>query len=238
MNRTSIEWTDFSWNPVTGCKHGCPYCYGERIARRFKSNFPNGYEPTFHEDRLEEPLEREKPAMIFTVNMGDLFGEWVPRKWIEKIIGVTRRAPQHTFQFLTKNPRRYKEFGFPENCWLGATVESQEQAGRIPRLALASQNNIHYLSIEPFYGPIQGLRRYLEWNAINWILVGAETGPGSDKRRPEDEWVEDIIEICDRTDTPLFLKDNLEWPEEIQEFPEPNVVEEGLMRQKEVENGA
>jgi len=110
MNRTKIEWTDYTWNPVTGCKHGCPYCYGRKIAKRFKKLFPNGYEPTFHPERLKEPYNSvpksfksrnpnlpEGSAMIFTVSMGDLFGNWVPAEWIEAVIKVAEDNPQHIF---------------------------------------------------------------------------------------------------------------------------------------------
>ena len=126
MNRSNIEWCQWTWNPVTGCKHGCPYCYARGIARRFPKAFPNGFEPTFHESRLDEPEKLKKPAHIFAVSMGDLFGEWVPKEWIERVVGVIHGCPQHTFTVLTKNPRRavdwFADKPSPRNLMIGTSI--------------------------------------------------------------------------------------------------------------------
>ena len=127
MNRTKIEWTDFTWNPITGCLNSCPYCYARKIAKRFPNIFPNGFKPTFHEDRLAEPYEEvpetfrsKNPnlslghAMIFTVSMGEMFGSWVPDTWISKILEVIRDNPWHVFQILTKCPENTIEWNFPD----------------------------------------------------------------------------------------------------------------------------
>ena len=156
MNKTKIEWCDYTWNPVTGCKHGCPYCYAERIAKRFciypanddgklhvadsindiysdngasdiKDPFKWGFSPTFHKYRLDEPQKVKKPSRIFVVSMGDLFGEWVPDEWIEMVFEVCNRAPWHTFLFLTKNPKRYEQFAKAEY-----NKESGEYKSKIP----------------------------------------------------------------------------------------------------------
>lgn len=226
MNRTKIEWTDFTWNPVTGCEHGCPYCYARKIATRFKDLFPNGFEPTFHPERLREPYKVSKnfrsrnpnlpegAAMIFTVSMGDLFGNWVPAKWIEAVIRVAEDNPHHIFQFLTKNPARYKEFEFPKNCWLGTTVTSYKDQDRIfdlPRY----RGNVNFVSFEPLLGPV-----YIDgWvlGYIDWVIIGAQTNP---YRPPKQEWVESIIQQAKDAGVAVFLKDNLRWPTKIQEFPE------------------
>ena len=217
MNRTKIEWTDYTWNPVTGCLHGCPYCYGRKIANRFKSIFPNGYEPTFHPERLEEPYRLKKPSKIFVCSMGDLFGNWVPAKWIEAVIKVAEDNPQHIFQFLTKNPARYREFRFPKNCWLGTTVTSYEDQDRIFDLLRYEENGrtLNFVSFEPLLGPV-----YISgwiWAHIDWIIVGAQTNP---YKPPKPEWVKSIIIEARLHGKPVFLKDNLRWPEKIQEFPE------------------
>ena len=111
MNKTKIEWTNWTWNPVVGCKHNCWYCYGKRIAKRFFKDNPN-YEPKFYPERLKEPYTLKKPSKIFVCSMADLFGDWVKMNWIERVIKVVKENPQHTFQFLTKNPKRYLEFEF------------------------------------------------------------------------------------------------------------------------------
>jgi protein gp37 len=105
MNRTKIEWTDYTWNPITGCLHGCEYCYARKIAARFKKVFPNGFEPTFHQERLRDPFDVKKPSKIFTVSMGDMFGEWVHGKWITQVFDVMGACNWHTFLVLTKNPK-------------------------------------------------------------------------------------------------------------------------------------
>lgn len=137
MNRTNIEWCDYTWNPVTGCLHGCSYCYARRMAKRFGKSeglpsrppcdcqiglryiaqpgevFPAGFIPTFYPGRLEEPKKVKKPSRIFTVSMGDLFGEWVSPEWIDAVLQVVRECPQHTFIFLSKNPARYEIYEWP-----------------------------------------------------------------------------------------------------------------------------
>jgi protein gp37 len=230
MNRTKIEWTDFTWNPVTGCKHGCSYCYARKIANHFTKLFPNGFEPTFHPERLDEPYKvprnfRSKnphlpkgSAMIFTVSMGDLFGNWVPAKWIEAVIEVAEDNPQHIFLFLTKNPERYREFKFPKNCWLGTTVTSYKDQDRVFKLPRYKEDGrtLNFVSFEPLKGPV-----YISgwiWAHIDWVIIGAQTNP---YKPPKPEWVKSIIIEARLHLKPIFLKDNLCWPENIQEFPEP-----------------
>jgi protein gp37 len=243
VNRTNIEWTEFTWNPVVGCKHGCDYCYAKRFAERGLGEYGeyekgHRFQPRFLPERLEQPTKRQKPAKIFVVSMGDLFGEWVPDYWIEDILSVIKDCPQHIFQFLTKNPERYQEFEFPENCWLGASVENQDKANeRIPKLLQTSNNN-RFLSIEPILGRINlklfkghdikftriengqtvRVNKNLDTGArLKWIIIGAMTGPGAVKL--EKEWVSGIIQQCRAVGIPIFLKDNLDWPEQIQEWP-------------------
>ena len=215
MNRTKIEWTDNTWNPVTGCLHGCPYCYARKIAKRFKDLFPNGFKPTFHPHRLDLPYRIKHPIKIFTVSMGDLFGDWVPASWIQAIIKVAEDNPQHIFQFLTKNPERYKEFKFPKNCWLGTTVTQQNDVYRILHLVENNSSNIKFVSFEPLLGEIRMLFPDPD-NVVNWIIIGAQTNP---YRPPKPDWVQKLIRQAKDNGIAIFLKDNLRWPEKIQEFP-------------------
>lgn len=202
MNKTKIEWTKgpngepgYTWNPVTGCLHGCSYCYARRVAERFASPlykvtkrfessispaefdrirtslasgrgrvyspmafggaFPFGFGPTFYTYRLDEPKKLRKPARIFAVSMGDLFGDWVPREWIDAVMETVRACPWHTFIFLTKNPARYVEIDWPENAWAGVTVEDQKLAEkRIPAL-LQTNATVKFVSLEPLLGPVE-----------------------------------------------------------------------------------
>jgi len=214
MNRTKIEWTDFTWNPVTGCLHGCPYCYARKIAVRFKRAFPNGFEPTFHPDRLNEPIKRKKPAKIFVVDMGDLFGDWVPREWINAVLDVVRACPQHIFQFLTKAPRNlWKGEPWPKNAWVGATATNQEEADKGIAGLATSGASIKFLSCEPFLGPIS---LQYEMYKLDWIIIGAQTNP---EKQPKKEWVQLLLDEADYLKIPVFMKDNLRWGERIREFP-------------------
>lgn len=223
MNPTKIEWCDYTWNPVTGCLHWknpsiCQVgknCYGLKIAKRFPKNFPNGFEPTFHQDRLIEPYILKKPSKIFTVSMGDLFGNWVPDDWINKVIKVTEDNSHHIFQFLTKNPARYKEFNFPRNCWLGITVNYQGDIYRIMELTKYNEKNILFVSFEPLYGEIQMFFPDRE-HTIDWVIVGAQTNP---YEIPEKAWIKKLIRQARSIGAPVFLKDNLHWYKKIQEYP-------------------
>jgi len=188
MNKTKIEWTNYTWNPVVGCKHNCWYCYGKRIAKRFFKDNPN-YEPKFYPERLNEPYKLKKPSKIFVCSMADLFGDWVSRKWIEAVIKVAKDNPQHTFQFLTKNPKRYLEFEFLKNCWLGITIDGTEEkmiAQKKIEYLCEKRTNHTFISFEPLLGSMA----LLDISRINWIIVGAMTGPKAIK--PKKEWIDSI----------------------------------------------
>jgi protein gp37 len=148
--------------------------------------------------------------------MADLFGDWVPAGWIQEVIKVAEKNPHHTFQFLTKNPSRYKEFKFPENCWLGTTVNSQSDVYRILQLVENADRNIKFVSFEPLYGEIRMLFPDPD-HVVDWIIIGAQTNPW---KLPKPEWVRNLIDQARSIGAAVFLKDNLRWPEKIQEFPE------------------
>ena len=153
MNETKIDWAEMSWNPVTGCRHGCPYCYARRTAHRFDAGledsaavgvlhvleerikgtpYPYGFEPTMHRYRLNQPERQEEPQTVFVCSMADLFGRWVPTSWIVEVLDACRRAPQHRYLFLTKNPARYLELDHmallphESNFWYGSTVANED----------------------------------------------------------------------------------------------------------------
>ncbi len=241
MNKSKIEWCDYTWNPVTGCLHECEYCYARRQANRFGSHWKststieyldepykeNGvikpyqfdFKPTFHAYRLNEPVKKTKPSKIFVSSMGDLFGEWVPDEWIQEVFKACEAAPQHKYLFLTKNFKNASNFRYHDNWWIGKTITNDENA----RLCEGDPWNIdeihranQFLSIEPLQGDITRLEYYLY--SFKWVIVGAQTGPGAVKPNPE--WVQKIIDQCRDAGVPVFLKNNLKWPEKIQEWPE------------------
>jgi protein gp37 len=222
MNRTKIEWADYTWNPVTGCKHGCGYCYARRLAEgrlrgRFGYPVDEPFKPVFRPHRLVEPLDVRKPSRIFVCDMGDLFGDWVPSWWIERVLEVVEYSPWHIYLFLTKNPRRYREFSFPPNSWLGTTIEGG-QWGRWEDMLLLDGKHVRFVSMEPLLAYDRDDLVYMLETGLDWLIVGAQTNP---YRPVKKEWIVDIIRLTRRYGVPLFLKDNLGWPESnrIQEFP-------------------
>ena len=188
--------------------------------------YPFGFEPTLHAYRLDEPKMLKKPARIGVVFMGDLFGNWVPRNWIEVVIDTVKACPQHTFLFLTKNPERYRKFDFPENAWLGTSAENAINLHVREDQMCFSLPKISFLSLEPL---LDDVSRYISFDIWDWIIVGAQTGPGAVKPKPE--WVQAVIDARDMYEqktgkhVPLFLKNNLGWPEAIQEFPRDEAIE-------------
>lgn len=268
MNKTKIEWCDYTWNPVTGCLHKCEYCYARRIAKRFGkiddsgiimkyskggelseplyyqdrngemriNPYPYKFFPTFHKYRLNEPQQVKKPSKIFVSSMGDLFGEWVPDEWIEQVMNVVKQCPQHTFIFLTKNPYRYYNwFGYdieniPQNCWIGASADNANDTHvRSEELAFMKAT-VRFISFEPLFDDVV---EYVDWDALDWVIVGAQTGPGRKETRKE--WVENILSYAEAYNIPVFLKDNLNWPEKIQKWPKMWV--EDKVRYAHLESG-
>ena len=295
--KTKIDWADATWNPVTGCLHGCEYCYARRIAKRFRARkiydpecqcqrhliahgmlkgtgkpleldypweqknkdgsitnaaYPFGFEPTFHRYKLDEPQKWRKPRNIFVCSMADLFGEWVPDEWIREVFQACEKAPQHRYLFLTKNPARFGSINgwnhrhnneyAKDNMWFGTTITRQYELNRMLKLPYGNAHT--FLSVEPILerididhylptsdarwrcsycghyaityanhcgscGHIGGYSGSFRKQPINWIILGAESGNRKDKVVPRREWIDNIVQICDERNIPVFMKESL-----------------------------
>lgn len=228
--KSRVDWCDSTWSPVTGCLHGCEYCYARRIAERFGSNlmpiftnypvldepvrnvgfdcgknqpYPFDFTPTFHRYRLDEPARWTRPRNIFVCSMADLFGEWVPDEWIQEVFEACEAAPQHRYLFLTKNPSRYSRL---------------YKEGKLPHLIdcwwgastprMDDSYNIGYktfASIEPIYEDFSSAEAPL----CGWVIIGAETGNRKGKIVPRKEWISTFAKKCEYDGVPVFMKESL-----------------------------
>lgn len=208
--KSAIEWTDSTWNPVTGCNKvspGCKRCYAETFAERWRGIAGHPYEQGFDlrlwPDRLELPLTWKKPRTIFVNSMSDLFHEEVPVRFVEQVFSTMERASWHTFQILTKRSERLAELApnlnWPPNVWMGVSVETAKYLRRADHLRRVP-SAVRFLSLEPLLGPL-GL---VDLSGIQWVIVGGESGPGA---RPLDaEWVREIRKQCRVARVPFFFK--------------------------------
>ena len=215
MKTTKIEWTDKTWNPITGCTKksvGCAHCYAEVMAQRLKAmrlvKYRNGFELTLHEDNLKEPLLWKKAHNIFVCSMSDIFHENVPFEFVDRIMDTTKRTPQHRYQILTKRSERMKEYfqtrEIPQNVWLGVTVECESSKIRIDHLR-DLKATVKFLSCEPL---IEDLGE-LNLDGIDWIIVGGESGS---KARPMKlEWVINIKQQVEQQGAAFFFKQWGTW---------------------------
>ncbi|MDA1049482.1 MAG: phage Gp37/Gp68 family protein [Planctomycetota bacterium] len=210
MSKSSIEWTESTWNPLTGCTKispGCKHCYAERMAARLKAmgnaNYTNGFELTLQPHMLEKPLEWKKPQVIFVNSMSDLFHKDVPVEYILAVFDVMRRAYWHRFQVLTKRADILEQLSplidWPENVWMGVSVENQHYTFRVDHLRRTGAF-IKFLSLEPLIGPIEDI----DLTGIDWAIIGGESGPGS--RPMKKEWVLTLRDQCVREKVPFFFK--------------------------------
>ncbi|MBI3448655.1 MAG: phage Gp37/Gp68 family protein [Acidobacteria bacterium] len=210
MAQSSIEWTESTWNPLTGCDKispGCKFCYAERMAKRLQAmgqpRYAKGFELTLHEDSLEAPLTWKKPQKIFVNSMSDMFHEAVPVAFIQRTFDVMRRASWHHFQVLTKRSDRLLELAptlaWPPNVWMGVSVERQDYVSRIDDLR-GTRAAVKFLSLEPLLGPL----RDLNLDGIDWVIAGGESGP---RARPMEEgWVLDIKSQSRSAGVAFFFK--------------------------------
>jgi protein gp37 len=209
--QTSIEWTEQTWNPTVGCSKispGCAHCYAEVMARRLKAmgvkGYENGFELTLLPYRLEEPLNRMKPTVYFVNSMSDLFHEEIPDDYIRQVFEIIRKAPQHTFQVLTKRAERmaafFRNYKPSRNAWLGVTVENRKHG--LPRLTQLRQvpANVRFVSVEPL---LEDLGK-MNLNGIHWIIVGGESGPKA--RQMKQEWIFNVKHQCDQQKVAFFFK--------------------------------
>lgn len=210
MASTKIEWTNSSWNPLTGCTKvspGCQNCYAERMAKRLKAmgnpNYKNGFELSIHENSLNLPLKWKSPKYIFVNSMSDLFHEDVPLEFILRVFDVMEQANWHTFQVLTKRSERLmklsSKINWPSNVWMGVSVENQDYLFRVDHLR-KTKAKIKFLSIEPLLGRISNIKL----DNIDWVIVGGESGPKSRKMDPA--WVIEIRDSCQEQNVPFFFK--------------------------------
>ena len=213
-NVTTIEWTDATWNPVTGCTKisaGCDHCYAERFSERFRGTlghpFKTGFDLTLRPERLERPLRWRAPRMIFVNSMSDLFHKDIPKGFIDRVFSTMERASWHTFQVLTKRSslmrdflrNRYGAAPGPVHMWFGVSVEDATKISRVRHLRDAPAG-VRFLSIEPLIGPIGTL----DLSGIDWVIVGGESGPGARPMRPD--WVRSIRDQCLDAHVAFFFK--------------------------------
>jgi protein gp37 len=209
-SKSKIEWTEVTWNPVTGCSkisEGCRNCYAERMAHRLHAmgnkRYQNGFEVTLHHDLLDSPLSWKKPKMIFVNSMSDLFHDKVPFSFIKRVFETMEKADWHIFQIITKRSKRLVEvadkLNWPPNVWMGVTVESDKYLYRMKDL----QNipaSVRFVSIEPLLSALSDIFT----DSIDWVIVGGESGPKC--RMMKAEWVRSIREKCINDKTPFFFK--------------------------------
>lgn len=243
MLKTKIEWCDATWNPITGCRHECEYCYARRLANRFgrftPSNFaqksdldsynncfelfehepgnpyPFLFAPTLHLYRLNQ-YDNVKGRNIFVCSMADLFGNWIPDKWIDMVISKCFENQQHNYLFLTKNPKKYKDIinKFGSNQWIGTTVTSnidiRKNAVPLFQAKRLSKGKCKvFISLEPLLEKLCPIEIMAIVKGSDWIIVGAETGNRKSKVIPQKAWIDAIVEICIRKNVPIFMKNSL-----------------------------
>jgi protein gp37/ParB-like chromosome segregation protein Spo0J len=222
---TSIEWARWSWNPVTGCKHDCSYCYARDIATGHAPNapFPQLFEPTFLPERLGAPRNTKVPLEarqdtgyrnVFTCSMADLFGRWVPREWIDAVLAQVAANPQWTFLFLTKFPQRLAEFEFPINAWVGTTVDAQARVRNAEEAFANVRATVRWLSLEPLLEPLRFERLHL----FDWLVIGgASPSTETPAWHPPLSWVADLERQARAVGARVYHKTNLY--DRIREYP-------------------
>ena len=239
MQKTKIEWCDYTWNPVSGCLYNCEYCYARAGSRRHSGDvrfnlqseqckevgdgiyeleskfinekgnslqFPFGFAPTFHKYRLSKPEMIKTKANIYVGSVTDLFGNWVPDEWIEQVIKVAKENPQHNYLFLTKNPQRYvlvaELFPREDNFWYGFSVTDSDGYD-----LLAMKDRKIFVCFEPLLDDVSGF--LINALRFDWAIIGAETGNRKGKVVPKEEWIQNIVNYCDKHGIPVFMKDSL-----------------------------
>lgn len=215
----SIEWAQWSWNPVTGCLHNCPYCYARDIALSERmqqaSLYPNGFDPTFRSLSLNGPKNTKVPKEaaidtryrnVFTCSMADLFGRWVPVEWINAVMMAARGNPQWNFLFLTKFPQRLAEIEIPDNAWMGTTVDMQARVKNAEKAFENVNGGVKWLSVEPMIEPL----KFERLDLFDWVVIGgASSSSKTPAWRPPFEWVYDLVSQARDAGCKVYMKSNL-----------------------------
>jgi len=216
FNRTNdnIEWAQWTWNPVTGCKHGCKYCYARDIDARF--NPGNNFAPTFHNDRLSAPQHMRVPAEaatniglrnVFVCSMADLFGDWVPENWIDQVLDEVHNAPDWNFLFLTKNPKRLPEWSWPQNAWVGTTVDVQARVQAAMDAFREVDAPVRFMSCEPMTERLV----FDDLSMFDWVIIGGMSdNSGGPTTQPEWAWVEELTGQAMAAGLAVYWKPNLQ----------------------------
>lgn len=244
QSNDNIEWAKWSWNPITGCKHGCAYCYAEDIANRF---YKEGFEPTFRPERLSAPVNTPYPTdkvkdeigwkNVFVCSMADLFGEWVPNEWIDAVLEKVEQNPQWNFLFLTKNPKKLLDFAFPKNAWVGTSVDTQARVKTAEEVFSQLEASVKFLSCEPLLEPIT----FDRMNVFDWLLIGSRSKNSRGAAfKPEWGWVESLLFQARVAGVKVYFKPNLfrHTPKEVglPEFEKRSIPVE-TMRPREYPGG-
>lgn len=228
QDTTSIEWAQWSWNPITGCKHDCPYCYARDIAQRFTNLYRNGFDPSIWPARFAAPENTTVPQMaeqdvayrnVFTGSMADIFGRWVPEEWIHLVIERVEANPQWNFLFLTKFPQRVHEFGkMPKNAWMGTSVDCQERVAGAEKAFAKMGGGIKWLSVEPMLTPL----KFTRLDLFDWVVIGgASRSANTPAWIPPFDWIADLHAQARDAGCAVYHKDNLGLGDGIRlkEFP-------------------
>ncbi len=240
FNQTNdmVDWAKWTWNPVTGCKHDCVYCYARDIANRF---YPEKFEPTFRPERLSAPKKTKPPGHVaaitdpidltawrnvFVCSMADLFGRWVPDQWIEDVFAACREAPQWNYLFLTKFPNRYVGLDFPEHSWVGTSVDEQKRVANAEKSFAKIKADVKWLSIEPMREPI----KFKDLSMFDWVVIGGQSRSSqAPEFFPENHWVNDLIAAAHAVGCKVYCKPNTDpdrlWSRLFREYPEAFTLE-------------
>ncbi|OPZ87789.1 MAG: Phage protein Gp37/Gp68 [bacterium ADurb.Bin429] len=223
ITNTSVDWAHWTWNPITGCQHGCDYCYARDMATRFPAIYRTGtlldgcddtpFAPRFHPQRLTAPANTKVPRAesvwtrtVFVGSMADLFGAWVPQEWIDQVMDAVRAAPQWTFIFLTKNPRRLIDVDWPTNAWVGATVDTQARVAPTEAAFAEVTASVKFVSCEPLLAPVQ----FSHLDRFNWLIIGGRSLTTSGPEcQPEWTWVQSLLAQARAAGCAVYCKPNL-----------------------------
>jgi protein gp37 len=209
MQKSKIEWTDYTWNPITGCLKNCSYCYAKRMAENpfYAKAFPYQFVPHFYPERIKELCKIPAGSKVFVCSMGELFGE--NHEWTEEVLLAIENHPELTFQVLTKQPQNLEQFSpFPDNCWVGVSATDERMYVNAMVHLIGVEAKIKFVSFEPLLSHIDNMLLKNTLPAIDWLIIGQQT-PVKKTTQPKVEWVKEIVDVYDNAKIPVFLKNNL-----------------------------